>query len=79
MYEDIKSQFKEVIIASQGIPDPQIDDLFKDWEIAKKRFIDLFGGLIYEWPEPVEFVLDETEQQNRATSFANDVYNQYHN
>ena len=79
MYEDIKSQFKEVIIASQGIPDPQIDNLFKDWEIAKKRFIDLFGGLIYEWPEPVEFVLDETEQQNRATSFANDVYNQYHN
>ena len=79
MYEDIKSQFKEVIIASQGIPNPQIDKLFKDWEVAKKRFIELFGGLIYEWPQPIEFVLDEAEQQSRATSFANDVYIHYHN
>lgn len=79
MYEDIKSQFKEVIIASQGIPDPQIDKLFQDWASAKQRFIDLFGGLIYEWPQQIEFTLDEEEQQSRATSFANDVYVHYHN
>ena len=63
MYEDIKEQFREVIIHSQGIPNPQVDSLFARWESAKKKFIERFDGLIYEWPEPVEFTLDEKEKK----------------
>lgn len=67
--EQIKSQFKEVIIHSQGIPDPQINSLFAMWEKAKAPFIERFGGLIYEWPEPVEFVLDPKEKKRKALEF----------
>lgn len=51
MYEDIKEKFKSVIQWSQRIPDPKLDDLFNEWKVSKKRFIDAFGGLIYEVPE----------------------------
>ena len=55
----IKEQFCEVIRYSQSIPDPQVDALFHDWELAKEKFIERFGGLIYEWPNPIEFHLDK--------------------
>ena len=79
MYEDIKEQFREVIIHSQGIPNPQVDSLFARWEKAKKKFIDRFDGLIYEWPEPVEFTLDEKEKKSRALEFASVVHDSFNN
>ena len=75
----IKEQFCEVIRYSQSIPDPQVDSLFHDWELAKEKFIKRFGGLIYEWPEPIEFTLDENEKKYRAADFANQVYDTYNN
>lgn len=78
-YEGIKEQFKEVIRYSQGIPEPQVDSLFRRWEKAKQKFIQRFEGLIYEWPEPVEFHLDPREQQSRAMEFANCVHDTYNN
>ena len=77
--EQIKRQFKEVISYSQGIPDPQIDSLFYRWEKAKSKFIDRFGGLIYEWPEPVEFVLDPKEKKIKAMEFIDCVSNTFDN
>lgn len=77
--EQIKRQFKEVISYSQGIPDPQIDSLFYRWEKAKSKFIDRFGGLIYEWPKPVEFVLDPKEKKIKAMEFINCVSNTFDN
>lgn len=65
----IKDQFREVIRYSQGIPDPQIDYIFREWEVNKKRFIDRFGGLVFEWPEPIEFTLDPVEKKKRAMDF----------
>ena len=79
MYEDIKQQFKEVIRYSQGISEPQIDKLFWDWSQAKKKFIERFGGLIYEWPIPIEFTLDDKEKRYRAMDFANCVYDTFNN
>lgn len=79
MYSDIKEQFRRVIIHSQNIPDPQIDELFDEWQSSKQRFIDLFGGLIYEWPEPVEFSLDPKEKINKAMEFSNCIYNSFNN
>jgi hypothetical protein len=39
------------------------------WEKAKAPFIERFGGLIYEWPEPVEFILDPMEKKRKALEF----------
>lgn len=79
MYTDIKEQFKSVISYSQGIPDPQVDYLFREWEKKKSRFIKRFGGLVYEWPEPIEFTLDPKEKRTRAMEFANSVSDTYNN
>lgn len=78
MYEDIREQFKTVISFSQGIPDPKVDYLFKEWEKNKARFIERFGGPIYEFPTPVEFTLDETQKRRKAMEFAttiSDIFN----
>ena len=81
MYDinDIKSKFKSVITHSQGIPDPKIDYLFKTWEAQKQKFINRFGGLIYEWPEPIEFTLDPVEKKKRAQEFVECVSSTFHN
>lgn len=79
MYEDIREQFKSVISYSQNIPDPKIDYLFKEWEYQKKRFIKRFGGLIYEWPTPIEFTLDDMQKRQRAMEFASTVSDTFNN
>ena len=79
MYENIKQQFREVIKYSQCIPDPQVDDLFNRWQDAKQKFIDRFGGLIYEWSEPVEFTLGERERKSKAMDLSMYVEEVFHN
>ena len=75
----IKDQFREVIRFSQGIPDPQVDYIFREWEVNKKRFIDRFGGLVFEWPEPIEFTLDSVEKKKRAMDFVECVSSTFDN
>ena len=77
--DELKRQFKEVIQYSQGIPDPQIDSLFRIWEHSKARFIERFGGLIYEWPGVVEFTLDPVEKKRRTQDFIDCVSNTFNN
>ena len=77
--EDIKDKFRTVIRFSQGIPNPQIDSLFSMWEKAKAPFIERFGGLIYEWSEPVEFVLDPVEKSKKALEFIDCVSTTFDN
>lgn len=79
MYEDIREQFKSVISYSQNIPDPKIDYLFREWEYQKERFIKRFGGLIYEWPTPIEFMLDDMQKRQRAMEFASTVSDTFNN
>lgn len=79
MYEDIKQQFKAVIEYSQCIPDPKVDNLFERWERSKKKFLDLFGGPIFEWPEPIEFTLDDKEKRSRVMEFADRVHDSFNN
>lgn len=79
MYEDIKEQFSSIIKDSQRIPDPKLDSLFIKWEKSKAKFIERFGGLIYEWPEEVEFVLDEKEKKSRVMEFACVVHDNFNN
>ena len=79
MYGAIKQQFKRVISFSQGIEDPKIDLLFDTWEQNKAKFINRFGGLVYEWPEQIEFTLDERDKKNKTNQFINQLYNRYGN
>ena len=79
MYEDIKEQFKKVISYSQGIDDPKVDTLFDMWMVAKEKFINMFGGLIYEWPEPIEFTLDEKDKKNKVDGFIDNIAVSYQN
>lgn len=74
---DIKQQFDKVISFSQEIPNPQTDELFANWQKNKKWFIDIFGDLIYEFPEPVSFHLDPEEKHQRIMNFANAVDSRY--
>ena len=56
---EIKEQFKTAIRVSQGIENPQVDELFELWLNAKRDFIEAMGGnLIYQYPEKVSFTLE---------------------
>ena len=77
--EEIKAKFKSVISHSQEISDPKIDKLFERWYQAKEKFIKRFDGLIYEWPEPVEFTLDSKEKRKSVMEFIDCVQNTFNN
>lgn len=69
----LKTQFREVIEYTQNIPEPKIDELFDRWEKSKEKFISRFGGLVFEWPEPVEFLLDPKDKEEKANAFIDRV------
>lgn len=80
IYKDIQEQFNQVVAYSQGIPDPQTDELFDRWLEAKRSFIEAFDGkLIYEVPETVCFTLDAADKQNRLDEFINSLWSVYSN
>lgn len=79
MYSEIKEQFKEVVRVSQGIEDPKVDKLFETWAESKAKFINLFGGLIYEWSEPVEFNIDPKGRETRVQELAGYIDSAYQN
>lgn len=77
--DELKAQVSEVISYSQGIPDPHLDYVMREWENNKRKFIDRFGGLIFEWPEPVEFTLDPIEKKRKASEFIECVSHTFDN
>ena len=80
IYSDIQEQFNKVISYSQGIPNPNTDELFAKWLEAKRDFIEVFGGkLIVEIPLKVSFALDGEEKKVRLNDFIDIVYNTYSN
>ena len=80
MLKTIKEQVRKVIQYSQDIPDPQIDELMDNWLRAKSRFIDAFGGkLIWEYPVPCTFTLDESEKECRIAEFIDYIDDKYDN
>ena len=68
--EEIQSQFDKVIIHSQNYYMVNSNPLFAKWEENKRWFIEANGGnLIYEYPEPISFEIDEKEKMSRIDSF----------
>lgn len=66
MLNEIKKQVSKVVQYSQGIPNPKVDELLDDWLDAKRRFIQFFGGCIYEVPYEVTFHIDEKAKDRRV-------------
>lgn len=66
----IKEAFKEIIRYSQQYDfDIEVDKLFQDWEQNKKNWKAILRDqLIYEFPHPVRFALDE---QTKEINFLN--------
>lgn len=70
----IKAQMREVLQASQGEPNPQVDNLFDSWKEAKSWFIQLLGeDLIYEVPEEVSFPISPEMKKNRWEDLVEDA------
>ena len=72
---EIKEKFDAVIKYSQDIPEPKTDKLFEIWQKAKAKFIDAFGGYIYEYPEKVSFELSEKAKTDMINNFIDQVCN----
>lgn len=71
--EEIKEQFKKVIVYSQGCKEEiNVDNLFAQWQENKGSFIHKFGEkLIYEIKEPISFELDDEAKKDNFESFIN--------
>lgn len=79
-YKEIQKKFNEVITASQGIDNPQTDELFDRWLDAKRDFIEAMDGqLIWEWPEQVAFELGNKEKNLRVDDFVELIQNRWQN
>ena len=74
---EIKQQFSDVIKFSQGIKEPQIDELFNNWYKAKKKFIDAMNGELRICVPNVKFDLGEKERERRLESFLNHLDEDY--
>lgn len=77
----IISQINKVINYSQGYSG-NIDygDIVNTLYEKKSRFINMFGGLIYEFPEKMSFEIDNREKEKLVTDFCNHLmaaYNLY--
>lgn len=75
-YPEVQEQFKKVIAYSQGIAydDLKTEELFETWYNSKVGFIKIFGDLIYEYPEKVEFKLDEQSRKEKIAMMLDYVY-----
>ena len=77
-YQTIKRQVDEVISYSQGIADPQTEELLQRWMKAKEYYIEFFGGLTYE-VGPIQIHLDEDTKENMLDEFLDTLANVYQN
>lgn len=58
----IKEQFDEIIKYNENIDSVNTDKIFEKWFSSKKRFIDKWGGLVYETKEVVTFDLPDEDK-----------------
>lgn len=77
--DTLKEQVIKVLQYSQDIPEPQVDDLLQKWCTAKQNFIEAWDGMIYEYPEEVEFALDEYTKNSRINHLIDIVSFNYSN
>lgn len=62
-------QVSEVISTSQHIASPKIRIMMEDWKKNKEYFMQLWGGMTYQHPEPIAFPLSKEEKAKKFTNF----------
>ena len=78
--EEIKEQFREVIRYSQGIENPQVDELFETFCKKKYFFYHAFGdALIWEDDEIHTYHFTDEERKERLKKFIQRVLEHYDN
>lgn len=78
--ELVQEQFDNVITYSQGYnTDLNSTTILTEWFNAKKRFIDALGGLIYEFPLPINLELSEKEKSKKISNFYDSLSGTYQN
>ena len=73
----IKEQVRRVVQYSQNIPDPQVDELIDKWFDAKRDFMEVFDGPIWEYPFPVTFHISQDSKERRLESLVQYISNEY--
>lgn len=83
-YDDIKKQFTDVVMYSQRncfryFPTFNFDSLFEEWARNKNNIRNMTpffyeGNLIYEYPEPVCFDLNEDTKRERLDRFVRELW-----
>lgn len=78
---EIEQQVAEVIAYSQGldIKDLNVKPIIDKWREAKKRFINTFGGEIYEFPDKVTLTLTDKEKDTLIDDFIDTILCRYEN
>ena len=77
MLKTIKEQVRRVVQYSQNIPDPQVDELIDKWFDAKRDFMEVFGGPIWEYPFPVTFHISQDSKERRLENLVQYISNEY--
>ena len=73
----IKEQVRRVVQYSQNIPDPQVDELIDKWFDAKRDFLEVFGGPIWEYPFPVTFHISQDSKERRLENLVQYISDEY--
>lgn len=70
-YSIVKKQIQEVLRFSQGYDfEPNVDNMFEKWKENKAAFINAWDGkFIYEFPNIVNFSLDEQSKTKEISNF----------
>lgn len=74
--KELTSQVKDILVYSQGYYAEElihVDKLLAKWEINKQRFINAFGGLIYEFPIKCKITADEVIKFNELHEFCDEI------
>lgn len=74
--EELTSQVKDILVYSQGYYAEElihVDKLLAKWEINKQRFIDAFGGLIYESPIKCMVATDNNVKFKELYEFCDEI------
>lgn len=78
MYKEIQKQFNEVISYSQGIANPQTNDLFERWYNNKAWFREHFRNQLIVNCGEVSFALDKATKNEKVSNFLDYVDMEYH-
>lgn len=77
--KEIQRLFNLVLQQSQDqyVQKVNTDQIFTEWETNKDWFKSATNSLIWEWPEPVTFNLDEESRRSKVDEFIDWVYREY--